>query len=68
MFKHIDRYESDWNSSYDLFVMTYESGEVRTVMGFKNLPNAAKDFIAAAPNFEFMKNKETGEYFHRFSA
>lgn len=67
MLKHIDRYESDWNSSYDMFILVYESGKTRRVVNFRNLPKTAKRFIANAQGFQFMKNK-SGQYFHRFSA
>lgn len=67
MLKHIDRYESDWNSSYDLYVLVYKSGKNRRIVNFSNLPKTAKRFIANAENFQFMKDNN-GKYFHRFSA
>lgn len=64
--KHIDRYTSDWNSSYDEYVLVYESGKTRRIINFRNLPKTAKRFIADAKRFQFMQNKN-GQFFHRFS-
>ena len=67
MLKHIDRYSDGQSSIFDVYVLTYESGKTRSVTGFENLPKTAKRFIAAAENFQFMREK-SGQYFHRFSA
>ena len=66
MLKHVNRYESNWNSSYDMYELVYLSGKVRRVCGYSNLPKTAKRFISSAPSFKFMRDKD-GRFFHRFS-
>lgn len=67
MIKYINRFENwDGPGTGDLYIVFYESGRTRSVVGFAALPKTARRFIAAAKNFEFLKSI-SGEFYHRFS-